>query len=244
MVNTHFITPHGLDDENHYTTAYELALITDYALNNDVFRDIVGTKLYTVNINGYPKSISNTNELLGNLSGVYGVKTGFTSNAGRCLVTATKNDNGLDIITIVLGADTKKIRTNDSINLINYCLNNYRLIDISSLVNEKFKYFKTYIEPYIIINKGIPDEKIDCCFSDLKYNSYPVKNNDSDNIKISIDNDNTLNAPVYSGDSIGCISVYINNELLFASNILVSNDIKKKDFLYYLKDFFTYYKIY
>ena len=78
LSNTHFESPHGLDSDNHYTTAYELALLSDYALKNSTFLNIVGTKNYTVTINGYPKSLSNTNELLGNLNGVYGIKTGFT----------------------------------------------------------------------------------------------------------------------------------------------------------------------
>ena len=81
LVNSNFVYAHGLDDPNHYTTPYELALLTDYALNNDVFRKMVSTRTYTVTINGYPMAINNTNELLGYLDGVYGVKTGFTNNA-------------------------------------------------------------------------------------------------------------------------------------------------------------------
>ena len=62
--NTHFETPHGLDSDNHYTTAYELAILSNYALKNETFSKIVGTKNCTISINGYPKNISNTNELL------------------------------------------------------------------------------------------------------------------------------------------------------------------------------------
>lgn len=110
LQNTHFVTPHGLDQDEHYTTAFELAKITDYALNIEKFKKIVNTKTATIHINGYEKQIANTNELLGNLNGVDGVKTGFTNNAGRCLVTSTtRNDH--QIICVVLGADTKKIRT-------------------------------------------------------------------------------------------------------------------------------------
>ena len=115
--HTHFITPHGLDEEGHYTTAYELALMADYALNIEKFSEVVSTKIHNVNINGHIKTITNTNELLGYLNGVNGVKTGFTNGAGRCLITSVERD-GFNIITVVLGADTKKIRTKDSINLI------------------------------------------------------------------------------------------------------------------------------
>lgn len=81
LTSTNFVTPHGLDDVEHYTTAYELALITDYALNIDKIKEVVNTRTYTVYINRKPKTISNTNELLGSLKGVNGVKTGFTSKA-------------------------------------------------------------------------------------------------------------------------------------------------------------------
>jgi D-alanyl-D-alanine carboxypeptidase len=64
LTSTHFVTPHGLDNEDHYTTAYELAILADYALQNETFANIVNTKKYTVSINGYSKALSNTNELL------------------------------------------------------------------------------------------------------------------------------------------------------------------------------------
>ena len=68
LKNSHFVTPHGLDEDNHYTTAYELARITDIALENSTFSKIVKTKNYTVHINGNYKNLTNTNELLGNLN--------------------------------------------------------------------------------------------------------------------------------------------------------------------------------
>ena len=137
LENTNFVTPHGLDEEEHYTTATELAKIADYALNNEKICNIVRTKTYTVTINGYGKNISNTNELLGYLDGVYGVKTGFTNGANRCLVTATKRGD-MDIICIVLGADTKKDRTKDSIKLIEYAFKNYKRIDISNEIKKEY----------------------------------------------------------------------------------------------------------
>ena len=135
LKDTHLITPHGWDDEGHYTTAYELAVIADYALNMQKIAEVVSTKNYTIAVNGYPRALTNTNELLGYLEGVNGVKTGFTHNAGRCLVTSAIRDN-FNIITVVLGADTKKIRTRDSINLIEYVYKNYKLINLEDRVEE------------------------------------------------------------------------------------------------------------
>lgn len=71
LTSSHFVTPHGLDEEEHYTTAYELAKITDYALHNEIFAKIVNTGNYTVNINGNQKNIRNTNELLRVTGAVY-----------------------------------------------------------------------------------------------------------------------------------------------------------------------------
>jgi len=142
LENTNFVTPHGLDSEEHYTTAYELALLTNYALQNEKFATIVNTKTTTVNINGQSKVISNTNELLGNLYGVDGVKTGFTNNAGRCLVTSTTRDEN-QIICVVLGADTKKIRTQDSVKLIEYAFKNCEYINIKEKIQEEFKEWKS-----------------------------------------------------------------------------------------------------
>ena len=115
--------------------------------------EVVKTKTYTVNINGYPKTINNTNELLGYLDGVNGVKTGFTNGAGRCLVTSVER-NGFNIITVVLGADTKKIRTKDSIRLIEYIYSNYEIVDLEKIINEEYNKWLKLNKNKFIINKG------------------------------------------------------------------------------------------
>ena len=194
LKNTHFAVPHGLDNEEHYTTALELAKITDYALKIEKFRNIVATKEYNVTINGYNKVISNTNELLGSLDGVYGVKTGFTNGAGRCLVTSCKRGE-LDIITIVLGADTKKIRTTDSINLINYAYKNYKVMNIENIINQKFEEWKNIREKAIIVNKGIL-ENATIKLGEFKYTKRAIRNADIDNINIEANCLMYLEAPV------------------------------------------------
>ena len=154
LTNTNFVTPHGLDDPNHYTTATELAYITDYALQNEKFRNIVKTQYKTITINDNTREIKNTNELLlSNVEGVYGVKTGFTNNAGRCLVTAVKRNN-MDLIIVVLGADTRKDRAKDSLKLIEYVCKEYRVEDIESLVNKEFEIWNEINKDRIYINKG------------------------------------------------------------------------------------------
>ena len=239
LINTHFVVPHGLDSEEHYTTAYELAKITDYALNIDKIKEIVGTKQYTVTINGNAKTISNTNELLGNLNGVYGVKTGFTNGAGRCLVTSCKRDE-LDIITVVIGADTKKYRTSDSIQLIEYVNKNYKIIDIKQIVEEKFDEWKRINKDRIIINKGACD-KIQLQLESLKYEKMAIKNTQIDNIEVEINSLFYLEAPVAEESVIGTAKIKLGEEVIEVLNIYNENQIKKKEIGNYFIEFFRVY---
>ena len=193
LTNTHFITPHGLDNENHYTTAYELALLTKYALQNKTFSKIVSTKNYTVYINGSAKSIHNTNELLGYLNGVYGVKTGFTNGANRCLVTACVRGD-LDIICVVLGADTKKFRTKDSSELIEYSFSNFEMVDINSLVKKHFSKWQSESSSKFIVNKGIYNS-VQTYLEEFPFSKYPIKKSDIKDIKVEIDCLHNFEAP-------------------------------------------------
>ena len=101
--NSHFVTPHGLHDDDHYTTARDLALITSHAMKNEIFERIVSTKRYTMPWQGrnYNRVVLNKNKLLSNFEGADGVKTGFTKKAGRCLVSSATR-NGMRVISVVL----------------------------------------------------------------------------------------------------------------------------------------------
>lgn len=94
-VKSNFKNPHGLPCENHYTTAKDLSYITCYAMQNDDFREIVSTKYYQ------PKNWKNKNKLLYNLKGAIGVKTGYTKEAGRCLVSAATRENTTLVCTVL-----------------------------------------------------------------------------------------------------------------------------------------------
>lgn len=200
LQDTHYVTPHGLDDPEHYTTAYELAKLADYALNNEVFAKVVNTKSYTVTINGYPKTISNTNELLGYLEGVNGVKTGFTNNAGRCLVTSV-NRNGFEIITVVLQADTKKIRTEDSIKIIEYVYKNFEPVNIKEIVDHKFNEWSQINKDRILINKS-KKNNLTLYISDLENEVIPIKKDEQDNIDISVNCIYYFDAPLEKDTTI------------------------------------------
>lgn len=241
--NTHFVTPHGLDEEEHYTTAYELAILADYALNNEVFAQIVNTKSYTININKNSKTLNNTNELLGNLNGVYGVKTGFTNGAGRCLVTSIKRGN-LDVICVVLGADTKKDRTRDSAKLIEYTFNKYEEIDIKEKIKESFEKWNEINGNRINIEKG-ESSKLELTLNDKdKIFTYPIEKGTEDNINIEINANLNLKAPVLENTNIGKIKVYYNAKELLEIDILNINKINKKRIKNYMSDIFKNYDNY
>ena len=235
LENTHYVTPHGLDDPEHYTTAVELAKLADYALQNETFAKIVNTKNYTVTINGYPKSISNTNELLGYLEGVNGVKTGFTNNAGRCLVTSV-NRNGFEIITVILQADTKKFRTADSIKLIEYIYKNYEPVNIKEIVDEQFKRWCSINTSRIQINK-CKNNNLELYIDNLDNDVIPIKKTDKDKIQIEVNNIFYFEAPLQQNTIIGTIKLNLDGKTVDVIEIKNKNTIQKKDILDYFKIF-------
>lgn len=239
LTSTHFVTPHGLDNDNHYTTAYELAIITNYALKNETFHNFVETKNYTVTINGYPKTLSNTNELLGNLNGVYGVKTGFTNGANRCLVTAVKRDN-MDLICIVLGADTKKDRTKDSIQLIEYAFKNYTMINIREKIMTEFNNWKMCNYSSFKVQKGISNN-VDVILADLPFDFFPVNCNHINDVSIYIYCKTTFEAPLNADTAIGYLTVGVHNKNILSLDIYNSNSIFQKDLSDFLNDMIKNY---
>lgn len=231
LEDTHFIVPHGLDMENHYTTALELAEMADYAMNNKKFAEIVATKVKTINISGRSKSLINTNELLGNLEGVNGVKTGFTNGANRCLVTSVSR-NGMNVIAVVLGADTKKDRTRDSVEIIEYAYKNYTIYDLEELIKENYEDWKNINEKRIEVIRGknkILTTKLD------KLDNYniPIKKQDIDNLKVEIFALKEIEAPIYVDDYIGKIIVYNGEEKLYELCIRSDVDIARLTFFDY-----------
>lgn len=243
LTNTSFVTPHGLDNENHYTTAYELALLTDYALEIEEFAKIVSTKQTTISINSKPVTINNTNELLGNLEGVNGVKTGFTNNAGRCLVTSTKRNNW-QIITVVLGADTKKFRTKDSIELIEYNYKNFVQINIKEKIMQEFEQWKKENLSQIKIIKGQKNSieaGMNYCYG---YELYPINKLEQDNIKIQIEYKKEIEAPIECYSEIGKIHVILDKKEIMTVPIMITENINKKTTMdYFLEIMKNYAKI-
>jgi D-alanyl-D-alanine carboxypeptidase (penicillin-binding protein 5/6) len=234
LSSTHFVTPHGLDSDEHYTTAYDLALLTDYALQNETFAKIVNTKTYTITLNGYSKTLNNTNELLGNFVGVYGVKTGFTNGANRCLVTACKRDN-LDVICVVLGCDTKKDRTSDSMSLLNYIFNNFTVVNIEDIIDKNFEDWNLLHKNSFTINKGV-SQFLDLFLdkSELPYSSVAIKKSDLDKINTNIVFTSYHEAPIFTNTVVGNLEFKVDDTKY-------SNTIFKKNVIDYLSSLLANY---
>ncbi len=129
LIDTHFDNPHGLHSDNHYTTPYELALLTSKALENDTFAQIVSTKSHYAQTSIGKRYFVNHNKLLRYMENVVGVKTGFTKTAGRCLVSASKNDESLFVaVTLNDGNDW-----NDHMNMHTFAKDNFETCQIADV---------------------------------------------------------------------------------------------------------------
>lgn len=118
--NTHFVNPHGLHDDAHYTSAYDLAVISCEAMKNPIFREIVSTKKVTIGEGEEKRLLLNKNKLLYNYENACGVKTGYTKRAGRCFVGAA--DNGTELVCVVLNCGPMFEETK---SLLSYFQNEY-----------------------------------------------------------------------------------------------------------------------
>lgn len=242
LTSTHFVTPHGLDNDDHYTTAYELAILTNYALNNDIFKKYVGTKTQTITINSSSKTLNNTNELLGYLDGVYGVKTGFTNGANRCLVTAVKRNN-MDLICIVLGADTKKDRTRDSIELIEYAFKNFSPYNIKERIENEFNNWLLCNSNSFSASKGTSNN-ISPYLDNINYEYLPLSSNQIENLNIYIYCNYNLTSPLEKDSIIGFLSINLDDKNIITLNIKNGNFISKMTYKDFFESFiknYTYY---
>ena len=245
LKSTHFVSPHGLDQDQHYTTAYDLAKLTDYSLENSTFAKIVNTQYYTISINDHTKSLKNTNELLGYINGVYGVKTGFTNGANRCLVTACKRNN-FDIICIVLGCDTKKDRTLDSIKLINYVFNNFSLINIKDIILTNFQEWDSQNKQIYNIIKGESSNlELYLDKNQIPYELMAINKKYLDKISTPIVISTNYQAPLKKDSVIGTLKLIIDNSTYFEVSLLNKNTINRKNVFNYLnifiKNYFNYF---
>lgn len=232
---THFVNPNGVHDDEHYSTAYDLYLIANEAMKNTTFRTIVATRTYTLPATDkYPsrdRSFSNTNQLIhinnNNRADNYyykyaiGIKTGYTSEARNCLVSAASRD-GLEFINVVLDAGLTdaglSYRFLDSIELFDYAYDNYTLT--------KVKEANSIIKTIEIPNGTKETKNLDLHIKD----SITVVNNksiDATTVLPEITLNENLLAPINKGDTVGKIKYTIDG-MEYNSTLIAGSAVEER----------------
>lgn len=226
LSDTHFTNPYGLQDNNHYTTAHDLAIIMQYSLKNDDFRKIAGQASCAIpsTNKSEPRKYSSTNELLiaGNSNyypNLIAGKTGYTSEAGECLVSAAYNDN-LELVGVILNSNN---RFKDTRSLYNYGYTNF---SIKNIVNEKD----------IITNVEVKNATKDTKNLNLLVSEdIPVLANNSDDLskiepQITLNSD--IKAPIEDGQVLGKVSYSVNG-ITYSTDLIAANNVEKSNFVLY-----------
>lgn len=225
--DTVFRTPNGLDSLDHHSTAYDMALITKYALNNKEFVDIINTKQVSFKTNFSSYDIINKNRLLSEFKGANGVKTGYTGKAGHCFV-GSATQNGMTLISVVLasgwGDKGKQQKWIDTKNILNYGFSNFTYQQILN---------KDDCTETISIIKGTKNA------IPLYYEKdviLPISEEEKENISIKLDYLKSLEAPVKKDEKVGIAHIYINDTLIESVDILTKEDVDKKTFSSYINE--------
>lgn len=218
--NTHFITPHGLDETGHYSTAYDMALITRYALKIPLFNEIVKTQTIQVG----KRMMNNTNEMLWGYQGADGVKTGYTGKAGRCLITSATRD-GRRFISVVLFCDNRDQRALSSKKILDYTFEKYFTHTL----------IKSEYIGYVPVDRGF-EKKVPVYVE--KTVTMPVTESEKGELFTRISMSKSLQAPIRQKQIVGTLSVYLGDKILCESVIRAGKAIKSKNMLQYILDIF------
>lgn len=227
--NTYFITPNGLDaeDENgkHSTTAKELAVIASYAIKNERFNDIIGTRQYSFcEVNGTRNcSAYNKDAFLNQMNGAFGIKTGFTGNAGYCFVGALKSD-GRIFISVVLGSGWPSNRTykwKDTRKLMEYGINNFFPRTVFSTIED----YKD-----VMVKDGMEESTSTCIKGDLSLILC-----EADDVRVVYELEDYIDAPVSAGDVVGKAIIYVNGQRMGSFPITAAAAVERANYMWYLK---------
>ena len=196
MANTNFVTPSGLDENGHYSCAYDMALLASYAMKNDVIKSVVSKQSDKIVISGKEKLITNHNKLLSRSADFTGIKTGFTKKAGRCLLSAY-NYNGNTIINVTLNAPDD---WDDHLALVNYAKALYTV--------------KSGGDKLMINTVGGESAQVKCAYS---YSLYAVKD-----VYVKLYYYPFIYSPFNVGDVVGYAIIYTNGNKLSKVDIKIS----------------------
>ena len=203
-VNSNFVNPHGLHDENHYTTAYDLALISCYAMKNKDFRNIVSTKAITIpfTTREYNRRLINKNKMLNEFEGSTGIKTGYTKKAGRCLVSSCMR-NGMELICVVLNCPPMFEQSKTLLNTAFGNYRNYKIIESDNIID--------------FISVDGENEK--CAIGINEDIVLPLTEIEFESLKIEYNYPKKLDKPIKKGQEVGNLKIYCQNNLIFTQKI-------------------------
>lgn len=209
-LSSNFVNPHGLPDDNHYTTAYDLALISCYAMKNPVFKEIVSTKSIKIpfTTRDYDRLLINKNKLLKDYEGANGIKTGYTKKAGRCFVGSCER-NGMELVCVLLNCPPMFERTKE-------------LFDESF---KKYKIYKIFESDHIIDFVKVSGTDKTCGVYIKKDVLLPLTENEYENLNITFDYPKIIDQNLGKDSEIGNIKIYYKNNLLFQEKVFTINNI-------------------
>lgn len=225
LKNTNFVNACGLDDDNHYSSANDMAIIARELVKYEKILEFTGTYEDYLRKNT-DKSfwLVNTNKLVRYYKGVDGLKTGYTKNAGYCITTTAKKNN-MRLITVVMGEPTSNIRNNETVSLLNYGFNNYKIDTILS--HEKIIATKRVMEGKKKTVKIVAKNDV---------NILNKSNGTKRNVNYKFDI-NEIKAPVKKGDVVGNINVLENNKIIMSVDAVSLDEVKKANiFIVYIRN--------
>lgn len=230
--NTNFVTPNGLDADEHYTTAYDLALISSYAIENETFLKIIQTPSYTFHEQTTGKSftVNNRDRFLTSYEGAIGIKTGFTGNAGYCFVGAVNRD-GKHFVSVVLACGWpphKTYKWKDTTNLMDYGVKQYNLKEILA-AGTSFQ--------QIPVMDSIEDAPVTPYTKD----SVSLLLREEEKVSFDVKLPKKLQAPVKEEQTIGEITIKINDEIYKIIPLYSKENRTKITYEYILKNILSQY---
>lgn len=216
LKNTHFVNVHGLDEEGHYSSAYDMSVMARELLKHEKILDFTRVyEEYLTKPDGSQIWLVNTNKLVRFYDGVDGLKTGFTQKAGYCL-TATGKKNNLRLISVVMGEESIEKRSSDTVKLLNYGFNTFKVNLIKN---------KSEILGKVNVQKG-KKENVDVVLVNDLIELLNASDKPSNyKFKILVDK---IAAPVKKGDVIGKVKVLNDNGILISQvDITVNENVLK-----------------
>ncbi len=215
-LNTHFNNPNGLPDAEHYSTAYDMALISRYAMQNPDFRKIVLTKTKIIE-RDYPGAqtyLENRNRLLWQYDGAIGIKTGYTLEARQCLISAVARQDR-ELIAVVMKSEGNNI-WNDSKKLFDYCFNEFELVNLTEagryVTNVAVRYGKFETVP-VLTNRSL---------------SYDLPRDKQAELTHEVILKENISAPIKAGDKLGELAFYFDNQELGRVDLLARQELGRK----------------